>query len=205
MALFGSDRPVMPTFKTAPDPDSSARSPYDDLNRLERNGDRDGERNNDRNNDGSNDRNGERNAERNGDRSPERNPAHQLDRADERNAAELRAQDRAQDRLERVLDRNGRELDRNPDQRPERSHDRGPGHVPATAVQLTSRKSAEGTDPLIQGLFSKLPEPSTAWPLPARQKWLQTAANIFDLMYPAGEADAGELAIRVERTSTRQG
>jgi hypothetical protein len=182
MALFGSDRPVMPTFKTAPDPDSSARSPYDDLNRLERNGDR--------------------NAERNGDRSPERNPAHQLDRADERNAAELQAQDRAQDRLERVLDRNGRELDRNPDQRPERSHDRGPGHVPATAVQLTSRKSAEGTDPLIQGLFSKLPEPSTEWPLPARQKWLQTAANIFDLMYPAGEADAGELAIRVERTST---
>jgi hypothetical protein len=198
MALFGSDRPVMPTFKTAPDPDSSARSPYDDLNRLERNGDRDGERNKDRNNDGSNDRNGDRNAERNGDRSPERNPAHQLDRADQRNVAELRAQDR----LERVLDRNGRELDRNPDQRPERNYDRGADQVPATAVQLTSRKSAEGTDPLIQGLFSKLPEPSTEWPLPARQKWLQTAANIFDLMYPPGEADAGELAIRVERTST---
>jgi hypothetical protein len=56
---------------------------------------------------------------------------------------------------------------------------------------------------LIQGLFSKLPEPSAAWPLPARQKWLQTAANIFDLMYAPGEADAGELAIRVERSAAR--
>src|ERR1700745_1918836 len=67
-----------------------------------------------------------------------------------------------------------------------------------------SRQSADGTDQLIQGLFSKLPEPSGEWPLPARQKWLQTAANIFDLMYAPGEADAGEGVIRVERTSARQ-
>jgi hypothetical protein len=37
--------------------------------------------------------------------------------------------------------------------------------------------------PLIEGLFSKLPQPETEWPLQSRQKWLQTAANIFDLMY----------------------
>jgi hypothetical protein len=176
----------MPTFKSSPDLDSAARGPYDDLNRLERNGDRNG----DRNNDGGNDRNGDRN--------PERNQARQRDGADERNAADLRAQDRQ----ERVLDRNGREIERNPDQRGERSADREPEHVPAKALQ-TSRKSTESADPLIQGLFSKLPEPSAEWPLPARQKWLQTAANIFDLMYASGEADAGELAIRVERNTAR--
>ncbi|HEY3988884.1 MAG TPA: hypothetical protein VGM02_06265 [Acidobacteriaceae bacterium] len=172
MALFGSDRPVMPTFKTSPELDSSARSPYDDLNRLERNPERGGDR--------APDRNGERNLGR------------QLDRADERNAADLRAQER----LERVLERNGREPDRD-----ERAHEHD-ARAAAPAKQAP-RRSAEGTDPLIQGLFSKLPEPETEWPLPARQKWLQTAANIFDLMYAPGEADAGELAIRVERNSTR--
>jgi hypothetical protein len=118
----------------------------------------------------------ERNPEPNGDRNPAR--------ADERNAAEVRAQER----LERVLDRNGREPEREPE------------HAAAKSVQ---QKSHSGPDPLIQGLFSKLPEPSAAWPLPARQKWLQTAANIFDLMYTPGEADAGELAIRVERSAAR--
>jgi hypothetical protein len=167
MALFGSDRPVMPSFKTPPDPDSSSRSPYDDLNRLEREKDR--------------------TQDRNGDRSAERNGARQVDRAEDR-ADDLRGQDR-----------NGKESDR--DQ--ERSVDREPERVPAKTVQRPTRQSADDTDPLIQGLFSKLPEPSTEWPLAARQKWLQTAANIFDLMYAPGEADAGEVVIRVERTSAR--
>jgi hypothetical protein len=179
MALFGSDRPVMPSFKTSPDLDGSSRGPYDDLNRLERNGNR------------------------NGDRNPERSLSRELDRADERNAADPRAQDR----LERVLDRNGREVERDQDRSQERSlepsREREPERGPAKAASHTSRKSTDATDPLIQGLFSKLPEPSAEWPLPARQKWLQTAANIFDLMYATGEADAGELAIRVERNSTR--
>lgn len=145
----------MPTFKTSPDPESGARGPYDDLNRLERN------------------------PEPNGDRNPTR--------ADERNAAEVRAQER----MERVLDRNGREPEREPE------------HAAGKPVQQSSPKSHGSPDPLIQGLFSKLPEPSAAWPLPARQKWLQTAANIFDLMYATGEADAGELSIRVERSGAR--
>ena len=38
-------------------------------------------------------------------------------------------------------------------------------------------------DPLIIGLFQKLPEPEADWPATARLKWLQTAANIFDLLY----------------------
>lgn len=38
-------------------------------------------------------------------------------------------------------------------------------------------------DPLIIGLFQKLPEPEADWPASARLKWLQTAANVFDLLY----------------------
>ena len=38
-------------------------------------------------------------------------------------------------------------------------------------------------DPLILGLFRKLPAPDEDWPAKDRLKWLQTAANIFDLVY----------------------
>jgi hypothetical protein len=40
-----------------------------------------------------------------------------------------------------------------------------------------------GHDPFIIGLFQKLPEPEADWPATARLKWLQTAANVFDLLY----------------------
>ncbi len=174
----------MPSFKTPPDPDNSARSPYDDLNRLERNLDR----------------NNDRNPERRDDRNPERSLSRQLDHPDERNEADLRAQER----LERVVEQNGRE--QNGREQKGRELDRGPvplAAASAKASQPVLRKSNDGTDPLIQGLFSKLPEPETEWPLAARQKWLQTAANIFDLMYAPNQTDAGELAIRVERTAAR--
>lgn len=168
----------MPTFKTPSEPDSSARSPYDDLNRLERNLDR----------------NNDRNPERRDDRNPDRSLSRQLDRPDDRNEADIRAQER----LERVVERNGRELDRDKDREPVPT-----ASVTAKSIQPAPRKSIDGIDPLIQGLFSKLPEPEAEWPLAARQKWLQTAANIFDLMYAPNQADAGELAIRVERTAAR--
>lgn len=45
--------------------------------------------------------------------------------------------------------------------------------------------------PFIQGLLQTLPKPGTEWQGPARAKWLQTAANIFDLIYK------GEGAIEV--------
>jgi hypothetical protein len=185
MALFGNDRPIMPTFKTAPEADNTARSPYDDLNRLERNGDKAG------------DKNGDRAPERNGERTLSR----QLDHVDERNPADLRAQDR----LERVLERNGKDLERELDRNTDRHLDREPERAaaPLKAVPQAPRKIAEGTHPLIEGLFSKLPEPEAEWPLPARQKWLQTAASIFDLMYAPTTTDAGELAVRVERTPSR--
>jgi hypothetical protein len=40
-----------------------------------------------------------------------------------------------------------------------------------------------GLHPFIQGLLSSLPEPETNWTMEGRAKWLQAAANIFDLMY----------------------
>lgn len=166
----------MPTFKTPPEVDNSGRSPYDDLNRLERNGEKAGDKNSDR------------------------NLARQLDTVDERNPADLRAQDR----LERVLERNGKELERELDRNTDRHLDREPERAAAPAKTAQApRKIAEGTHPLIEGLFSKLPEPEAEWPLAARQKWLQTAASIFDLMYAPNSTDAGELAVRVERTPSR--
>ena len=128
MALF-SDRSVLPTFRAAPDPDRFAPSPYDDLNRLERNA------------------------------PPTERHAPPAER-----------------------------------------------HAPASprAETPTARNGAEGKlHPLIAGLFDKLPEPEMEWSLFARQKWLQTAASIFDLMYASSEMDGGELAIRVERSSPR--
>lgn len=37
--------------------------------------------------------------------------------------------------------------------------------------------------PFIQGLLKTLPKPQTEWKADGRVKWLQTAANIFDLIY----------------------
>ena len=37
--------------------------------------------------------------------------------------------------------------------------------------------------PFIQGLLDTLPEPQTNWTVEGRAKWLQAAANIFDLIY----------------------
>ena len=57
-----------------------------------------------------------------------------------------------------------------------------------------SSSSRSGLHPFIQGLIDKLPPPDTEWDLVARAKWLTTAANIFDLMYKAGN----DLGIKVK-------
>jgi hypothetical protein len=54
-------------------------------------------------------------------------------------------------------------------------------------------------DPLILGLFQKLPEPDADWPAKDRLKWLQTAANIFDLVYK-GEGGISVSLARAERS-----
>jgi len=55
-------------------------------------------------------------------------------------------------------------------------------------------------DALIIGLFRKLPQPAAEWSEEDRLKWLQTAADIFDLVY---EGDCGGFIIspaRAERS-----
>ncbi len=37
--------------------------------------------------------------------------------------------------------------------------------------------------PFIRGLLQSLPKPETTWPLEKRKQWLQTAENIFNLIY----------------------
>lgn len=48
--------------------------------------------------------------------------------------------------------------------------------------------------PFIQGLLDSLPAPDTNWTVDGRAKWLQAAANIFDLMYKG----SGEIHITVK-------
>jgi hypothetical protein len=54
--------------------------------------------------------------------------------------------------------------------------------------------------PFIEGLLRTLPDPEAddEWPLDKRVKWLQTAANIFDLIYK------GEGGIRVEPATAQR-
>jgi hypothetical protein len=135
------------------------------------------------------------------DRSVERN----LERAISRN--DDRRNDRRPERDDRQPERQPerQQLDRTDLARSDSNFDRGyePVTIPVEAPAPVARPIAERPHLLIEGLFSKLPQPDTQWPLQARQKWLQTAANIFDLMYIPDQAEAGELSIRLERNTPR--
>ena len=48
-------------------------------------------------------------------------------------------------------------------------------------------------DPMIVGLFKRLPKPEDSWTLNERQRWLQTAAQIFDLIY--GDDEDGRVSV----------
>lgn len=52
---------------------------------------------------------------------------------------------------------------------------------PAVVAQKEPEESKH--HPFIQGLLDTLPEPQTNWTIEGRAKWLQAAANIFDLIY----------------------
>lgn len=64
-----------------------------------------------------------------------------------------------------------------------------PIETPTPSREIPEAKKGGGEPPsgdwhpFIQGLLKSLPTPETDWPAAARIKWLQTAANIFDLMY----------------------
>ncbi len=71
---------------------------------------------------------------------------------------------------------------------------RGEGTLRAEAtVQSAAPREPEAIvrHPFIQGLLETLPEPDTNWAVEGRAKWLQAAANIFDLIY----AGNGEIQI----------
>lgn len=57
--------------------------------------------------------------------------------------------------------------------------------------------------PFIEGLLATLPSTGsqkTEWTLQGRQEWLQTAAGIFNLIYKAGDEDAGSsVQVSVEK------
>ena len=55
--------------------------------------------------------------------------------------------------------------------------------------------TVKSTDPLIQGLLNRLPEPDSIWSLNDRIKWLRTAANIFGLIYKCDEGDDKEVKL----------
>jgi hypothetical protein len=57
--------------------------------------------------------------------------------------------------------------------------------------------------PFIEGLLQTLPDPEEDWPAAGRVKWLQTAANIFDLIY---KGDGGiKIEMAMAQRSPRPG
>jgi hypothetical protein len=59
-----------------------------------------------------------------------------------------------------------------------------------TLIDTADRSDASKmSDPLIQALVDKLPEPNSIWSIDDRAKWLKAAAMAFNLVYrfPASE------------------
>jgi hypothetical protein len=59
--------------------------------------------------------------------------------------------------------------------------------------------------PFIQGLLEKLPLNETQWDLAQRAKWLQTAANIFDLMFEAKDVGTIDIAFKAPSANKQAG
>lgn len=58
-------------------------------------------------------------------------------------------------------------------------------------------------DPLIEGLVKRLPNPGTDWPITERRKWLQAAANNFELIYTS-TSEQGSLLISVALSDKKE-
>ena len=71
------------------------------------------------------------------------------------------------------------------------------------------RKSHDSDDederlhPFIKGLLTKLPKPDDEWPQENRAKWLETAANIFDLLYKNSDDNNRVISIKIEKDSAK--
>jgi len=57
--------------------------------------------------------------------------------------------------------------------------------LPEDGLVVVKKREPENTGyhPFVQGLLDTLPAPQTNWTVEGRAKWLQAAANIFDLIY----------------------
>ncbi len=51
------------------------------------------------------------------------------------------------------------------------------------APAMADAPALRGLHPFFQGLLDSLPEPGAEWPQPKREQWLETARNIFALLY----------------------
>lgn len=69
--------------------------------------------------------------------------------------------------------------------------------LPTTDRAENCRPAAQ--NPFVQGLLEKLPAPDEQWAMTARVKWLQTAANIFDLIYSDQDEETAEIEVRIRR------
>ncbi len=68
---------------------------------------------------------------------------------------------------------------------------------------LKGGKADNDIHPFIRGLLDKLPEPESGWSIKDRYKWLNTATNIFELMYSA--EDNYEIEIRLKKIEPEAG
>lgn len=66
--------------------------------------------------------------------------------------------------------------------------------IKAASNQSASEALGDEYHPFIQGLLDTLPEPNTNWTVEGRAKWLQAAANIFDLIYKG----TGEITVHAK-------
>jgi hypothetical protein len=65
------------------------------------------------------------------------------------------------------------------------------GNASGGRRKMEDEYETSGLHPFIRGLLDTIPEPGTNWAMEGRAKWLQAAANIFDLMYKG----SGEITI----------
>lgn len=72
---------------------------------------------------------------------------------------------------------------RSPDTRPSAADDAGYQYDIETFPVSKPEPTKSAYHPFVQGLLDTLPEPQTNWAVEGRAKWLQAAANIFDLIY----------------------
>jgi len=66
-----------------------------------------------------------------------------------------------------------------------------PEEAPVLSLIETADRSDAGkmSDPLIQALVDKLPEPNSVWSIDDRAKWLKAAAMAFNLVYRFPESE----------------